>query len=321
MSELQPTGKIGVIGSGFVGATAAYAMVMRGVGREIVLVDLNRARAEAEANDLFHAVPFAHSVDVYAGDYADLRGARVVVITAGVNQRPGENRLQLLERNAAVFRQVVPNILAHAPDAVLVVATNPVDVMTHFTAQLAAEQGIPSQRVLGSGTTLDTARFRTLLGRQLGVDTQHIHAYVLGEHGDSEVLTWSLVTVGGMGLEAFCQQQGIVLDEAVRATIDEQVRRAAYYIIAGKGATYYGIGSALARIVDAILRDQRAILTVCTPLPAVAGVTDVTVALPHLVGAAGILATMPPPLNALEQTQLTASAQVVKGAISTLIRH
>ena len=321
MSELRPTGKIGIIGSGFVGATAAYAMVMRGVGREIVLVDLNRARAEAEANDIFHAVPFAHSLDVHAGDYADLRGARVVVITAGVNQRPGENRLQLLERNAAVFRQVVPNILAHAPDAVLVVATNPVDVMTHFAAQLAAEEGVPSGRVLGSGTTLDTARFRTLLGRQLGVDTQHIHAYVLGEHGDSEVLTWSLVTVGGMGLEAFCQQQGIVLDEAVRAAIDEQVRRAAYYIIAGKGATYYGIGSALARIVDAILRDQRAILTVCTPLASVAGVTDVTVALPHLVGAAGILATMPPPLNTLEQAQLTASAQVVKGAISTLIHH
>ncbi len=321
MTEIRPTGKIGIIGSGFVGSTAAYAMVMRAVGREIVLVDLNRARAAAEANDLFHAVPFAHSLDVYAGDYADLHGARVVVITAGVNQRPGESRLQLLERNAAVFRQVVPQVLTYAPDAVLVVATNPVDVMTHLTAQLAAERGVPTSRVLGSGTTLDTARFRTLLGRHLGVDTQHIHAYVLGEHGDSEVLTWSLVTVGGMGLEAFCQQQGITLDETVRAGIDEQVRRAAYYIIEGKGATYYGIGSALARIVDAILRDQRAILTVCTPQPAIAGVEDVTIALPHLLGAQGILATMPPPLNVVEQTQLTASAQVVKAAISTLIHH
>lgn len=320
-NEPKRTGKVGIIGSGFVGSTAAYAMVMRGVGREIVLVDLNRARAEAEANDLFHAVPFAHSLDVYAGDYSDLQGARVVVITAGVNQRPGESRLQLLERNAAVFRQVVPQVLAHAPEAVLVVATNPVDVMTHFTAHLAAAAGVPTSRVLGSGTTLDTARFRTLLGRQLGVDTQHIHAYVLGEHGDSEVLTWSLVTVGGMGLEAFCQQQGITLDDSVRATIDERVRRAAYYIIEGKGATYYGIGSALARIVDAILRDQRAILTVCTPLAEVAGVTEVTIALPHLIGEAGILATIPPLLNASEQIKLTASAQIVQQAISTLIHH
>lgn len=320
-NEPKRTGKVGIIGSGFVGSTAAYAMIMRGVGREIVLVDLNRARAEAEANDLFHAVPFAHSLDVYAGDYSDLQGARVVVITAGVNQRPGESRLQLLERNAAVFRQVVPQVLAHAPEAVLVVATNPVDVMTHFTAHLAAAAGVPTSRVLGSGTTLDTARFRTLLGRQLGVDTQHIHAYVLGEHGDSEVLTWSLVTVGGMGLEAFCQQQGITLDDSVRATIDERVRRAAYYIIEGKGATYYGIGSALARIVDAILRDQRAILTVCTPLAEVAGVTEVTIALPHLIGEAGILATIPPLLNASEQIKLTASAQIVQQAISTLIHH
>lgn len=320
-NEPKRTGKIGIIGSGFVGSTAAYAMVMRGVGREIVLVDLNRARAEAEANDLFHAVPFAHSLDVYAGDYSDLQGARVVVITAGVNQRPGESRLQLLERNAAVFRQVVPQVLAHAPEAVLVVATNPVDVMTHLTARLAAAAGVPTSRVLGSGTTLDTARFRTLLGRQLGVDTQHIHAYVLGEHGDSEVLTWSLVTVGGMGLEAFCQQQGIILDDRVRAAIDERVRRAAYYIIEGKGATYYGIGSALARIVDAILRDQRAILTVCTPLADVAGVADVTVALPHLIGEQGILATIPPLLNATEQAKLTASAQIVQQAISTLIHH
>lgn len=320
-NEPKRTGKIGIIGSGFVGSTAAYAMIMRGVGREIVLVDLNQARAEAEANDLFHAVPFAHSLDVYAGDYSDLQGARVVVITAGVNQRPGESRLQLLERNAAVFRQVVPQVLAHAPEAVLVVATNPVDVMTHFTAHLAAAAGVPTSRVLGSGTTLDTARFRTLLGRQLGVDTQHIHAYVLGEHGDSEVLTWSLVTVGGMGLEAFCQQQGITLDDSVRATIDERVRRAAYYIIEGKGATYYGIGSALARIVDAILRDQRAILTVCTPLAEVAGVTEVTIALPHLIGEAGILATIPPLLNASEQIKLTASAQIVQQAISTLIHH
>ncbi|MEZ4676934.1 MAG: L-lactate dehydrogenase [Caldilineaceae bacterium] len=311
----QQSGKIGIIGSGFVGSTAAYAMVMRGVGGEIVLVDLNRQRAEAEANDIFHAVPFAHPYSVRAGDYADLAGARVVVITAGVNQKPGESRLELLARNAAVFRQVVPNILHYAPNAILVVATNPVDIMTHYTAQLAQEQGVTTGRIFGSGTTLDTARFRTLLGRHLGVDAQHVHAYVIGEHGDSEVLTWSLATVGGMPLAEFCQQQGLTLDATIRASIDQQVRRAAYQIIEGKGATYYGIGSALARIVDAILRDQRAILTVCAPHAVVAGVADVTLALPQLVGGQGILATFPQPLSAEEQTQLQQSAQFVKNAI------
>ena len=311
-------GKIGIVGSGLVGATAAYAMVMRGIGREIVLVDLNRGRAEAEADDIRHAVPFAHPVNIWAGDYADLAGCRVVVITAGVNQQPGETRLQLLARNAAVFRQVVPTILTHAPDALLVVATNPVDITTHLTAQLAARHGVPSSRVIGSGTTLDTARFRTLLGSHLGVDAQHVHAYVIGEHGDSEVLTWSLVTVGGLPLDGFCRQQGITFDDNVRQQIDHGVRRAAYSIIEGKGATYYGIGSALARIVDVILRDQRAILTICTPLPEVLGVADVTVALPHLLGGAGVITLLPQPLNDEEKILLYRSAQVVKDAIASL---
>ncbi len=310
--------KVGIVGTGMVGATAAYALVMRGIGREIVLVDKNTARAQAEADDLFHAVPFAHPLEIRAGDYADLAGSGVVILAAGVSQRPGETRLQLLQRNAAIFRQVVPAILEHAPTAVLVVATNPVDVMTHLAARYAAETGVPPHRVLGSGTTLDTARFRVLLGRLLGVDAQHIHAYVVGEHGDSEVLTWSLATVGGMPLAEFCRQHGISLDDAVRQEIDRRVRQAAYHIIEGKGATYYGIGSALARIVDAILRDQRAILTVCTPVARVLEVCDVTISLPHLVGGDGVLAGFPLPLNEEEQAALQASAQVVCRAIASL---
>jgi L-lactate dehydrogenase len=310
--------KIGIVGSGLVGSTAAYALVMQGIGRRIVLVDLNKARAQAEADDIFHAVPFAHPMQVEAGDYSDLVGSRVVIITAGVSQKPGETRLQLLERNAAVFRDVVPQILTHVPDAVLVVATNPVDVMTHLTACYAAEHGVPSQRVIGSGTTLDTARFRTLLGRYFGVDPHHVHGYVVGEHGDSEVLTWSQATIGGTTLEAFCRLQDMCLDEETKADIDQRVRRAAYNIIAGKGATYYGIGGALARIVDVITHDQRAILTVCTPTPDAAGVTDVTVSLPHLVGGEGILATLPLPLNEEEQLALNASAQTIRDVIDAL---
>jgi L-lactate dehydrogenase len=307
--------KIGIVGSGLVGATAAYAMVMRGVAREIVLVDKNMERASAEADDILHAVPFAHPSDVRGGDYSDLNGASVVILTAGVNQQPGETRLQLLERNAAVFRQIVPRVIENAPSAVLVVATNPVDVMTHLTARFAAEHHLPSNRVIGSGTTLDTARFRALLGRQLGVDAQHIHAYVIGEHGDSEVLTWSLVSIGGIPLEEFCRPRRVDLSEKVRGEIDQQVRKAAYHIINGKGATYYGIGSSLARIVEVILRDQRAILTVCTPEREVAGVADVTVALPRLVGGSGILETLAVPLNDQEQDLLQRSAGIVRQAI------
>lgn len=310
--------KVGIIGSGLVGSTAAYALVMRGVGREIVLVDRNEARAAAEADDIRHAVPFAHPLEVRAGGYADLAGCRAVVLCAGVGQKPGETRLQLLRRNEAVFREIVPVVLEHASQAVVIVATNPVDVMTHLAARFAAEVGIPSGRVFGSGTTLDTARFRTLLGTHCGVDPHHVHGYVVGEHGDSEVLTWSLVSIGGTPLDAFARMRGVDLSEVVRRDIDEKVRRAAYTIIGGKGATYYGIGSALARIVDAVLHDQRSILTVCAPTVEVAGVNDVTVALPRLVGGAGVLATFPLPVNDEEQGQLRASAGAIRAALDEL---
>lgn len=312
--------KVGVVGSGLVGSTAAYALVMRGVGREIVLVDRNEARATAEADDLRHAVPFAHPLTVRSGGYEELAGCRVVLLCAGVSQKPGETRLQLLRRNAAVFRDVVPSVLAHAPDAVLVVATNPVDVTTHLAARFAAEAGVPAGRVFGSGTTLDTARFRSLLGTHCKVDAHHVHGYVIGEHGDSEVLTWSSVGVAGMPLEAFARLRGIELSEEVRRDVDQKVRRAAYSIINGKGATYYGIGCALAKIVDTVLHDQRSILTVCAPTPDVAGVKDVTVALPRLVGGAGVIDTFPLPLNDTEQAQLRASAAVIREALDELDR-
>ncbi len=310
--------KIGIVGCGFVGATAAYAMVMNGVGRELVMVDLNRKRAEAEAADILHAVPFAHNLNVHAGDYPDLAGARVVVMAAGVNQKPGETRIELLERNAAVFHSVIPQIYEHAPDAVLVIATNPVDVMTHITADIAAGFGVPSHRVVGSGTTLDTARFRSLLGQAVGVDSTHVHAYVVGEHGDSEVLVWSLTNIGNMPLNDFLALRSQALSDTVRTEIDAGVRRAAYHIIEGKGATYYGVGSALARITRNILGDRRAIMTVCTPTGEIAGVRDVTVSLPRLVGGDGVLETYHLPLNDGEQAALAHSAGIIRGLIDQL---
>jgi len=231
---------------------------------------------------------------------------------------PGETRLHLLQRNAQVFRDIVPAVLKQAPEAVLVVATNPVDVMTHLAARFAGDFGVPVGRVLGSGTTLDTARFRSLLGGHCGVDPHYVHADVIGEHGDTEVLTWSLATIAGMPLEEFARLRGVELSEKIRKDIDAKVRGAAYTIIGGKGATYYGIGSCLARIVDAILHDQRAVLTVGAPSQDVLGVRDVTVSKPRLVGGQGVLETFPLPLNDAESAGLRASAAVIRAALDEL---
>ena len=301
-----------------VGSASAYALVMRGVGRDIVLVDTNRARAEAEANDIFHAVPFSNPLTIRAGEYADIGGAGVVVIAGGVAQQPGETRLQLLRRNAEVFRQIVPAVLRAAPDAILLVVTNPVDVMTHLAAHFAGQLGIPHTRVIGSGTTLDTARFRTLLGRHFGVDPHHVHAYVIGEHGDSEVLVWSQATIAGLSCDQFAAVRGPQLTDEHRRQIDDNVRRAAYHIIAGKGATYYGIGSAVARIVEAVLGDQRAILTICSRISGVPDCDGVTLALPHLIGGAGVLGTIPLPLDGSEHDGLRRSAGILRDAVGSL---
>jgi L-lactate dehydrogenase len=242
----------------------------------------------------------------------------VVVIAGGVAQRPGETRLELLQRNADVFRQIVPSVLRHAPEAVLLVVTNPVDIMTHLAAHFAAASGVPNTRVLGSGTTLDTARFRALLGRHFDVDARHVHAYVIGEHGDSEVLVWSQATIAGLSLDEFANVHGTPLRESDRQEIDERVRRAAYHIISGKGATYYGIASAVAHIIDELLHDRRAVLSVCARTTGVADCEGVTLALPRLVGGEGVLATIAPPLDPSEQKSLKESARVLREAVEAL---
>jgi L-lactate dehydrogenase len=310
--------KVGIIGAGLVGSTAAYALINQGIGREIVLVDLDQKRAQAEANDLRHAVPFTHPLLVHHGGYEDLIGAKIVVISAGVSQKPGETRMELLSRNARVYKTIIPKILEVAPETILLIATNPVDIMTHISAWYAREFNVPSSRVLGTGTTLDTARFRSLLGQHFKVDSTHVHAYVLGEHGDSEVIPFSPVTIGNIPLDNFCEQWGICLEESDQKQIDLQVRFAAYEIIQGKGATYYGVGSAIAKIVAVILGDQRAILTVCTPQDDVLGIKNVTISLPYLVGGSGILNSLRIPLTSDERSQLKQSAATIKDAIDRL---
>ncbi|GAB5402455.1 MAG: L-lactate dehydrogenase [Aureliella sp.] len=310
--------KIGIVGSGLVGSTTAYALVMRGVGREVVMVDHIPGRASAEADDIMHAVPFAHPLRIRAGEYADLVDARVVIIAAGVNQKPGETRLQLLQRNAAVFAEVVPQIVQAAPGAVILVATNPVDIMTHVATQIAHAHGARSESVLGSGTTLDSARFRTLVGNHFDVDSRHVHAHVIGEHGDSEVLAWSQATISGLSLEEYGALHGQALDVTQKREIDRRVRQAAYHIIEGKGATYYGIGSALAQIVSVILHDQRSIMTVCSRMERVAGVEDVTISTPQLFGGQGVIRPLPLHLSDKEMAGLAKSAAVIREAIGSL---
>ncbi|HBT02747.1 MAG TPA: L-lactate dehydrogenase [Citreicella sp.] len=300
--------KAGIIGAGMVGSAAAYALALRGGASEVVLVDRNAALARAQAEDIAHAVPFAHPCQIHAGGYDALAGAAVVILAAGVAQKPGESRLSLLARNAEVFAEVTGAVRDAAPDALLLVATNPVDVMTDVARRVS---GLPAARVIGSGTILDSARFRALLGDHLGIAAQSVHAYVLGEHGDSEVLGWSSARAGAVPLAGFADQMGTPLTADVRARIDDAVRRAAYRIIEGKGATWYGIGAGLARIVQAIRDDQRAVLSVSATTPEIQGVADVALSLPRVIGRAGVIATLLPDLDADEATALRASAELL----------
>ena len=305
--------KVGIVGTGMVGSAAANALVMRGAASEIVLVDRDARRARAEAEDILHAVPFAYITKVRAGDYADLAGSGAVILAAGVSQRPGETRLELLERNAAVFAAIVPQVLAAAPDAILLVATNPVDVMTQIATRIS---GLAPQRVIGSGTILDTARFRALLGRWLRVSPKSVHAYVLGEHGDSEVLCWSAADVGGIPVEDLAGQLGRPFDAAGKAEVDQGVRRAAYRIIEGKGATWYGIAGGLVRIVQSIAGDENSALTVSILTEEVEGVGPIALSLPRIVGRTGVVRTLLPRLREEERAALGQSARAIEEALA-----
>lgn len=307
--------KIGIVGAGQVGASAAYAIALLGKAREIVMIDLDPAMAAAQAEDISHAMPFAATSEVRGGTYADLSGAEVVVIAAGVSQQPGESRLDLLARNAAVFRAVTSEVLTYAPDAILLIASNPVDIMTGITVRLT---GLPIHRVIGSGTILDTARFRVLLGQHLDIDPRSIHAYVLGEHGDSEVLSWSSAQVGARHLMSYAKEVDRPITDAVKAEIDEGVRRAAYRIIEGKGATYYGIGAGLARLVAAIGGDENSVHSVSIMTPHVEGIKDVPLSLPRVVGKGGVIQDVPPEISPEEHSALKASATLLKDTLEAV---
>ncbi len=303
--------KIGIVGCGFVGSSGAFAVALEGKANELILVDLNAELAAAHAEDILHATPFSKPIRVAAGDFAMLNGADMVILACGVGQKPGETRLQLLERNVNVFQKVVHRVLEHAPQTILLVVSNPVDIMTQVVTKIS---GLPSQRVIGSGTILDTARFRTLLAEHLNIAPHSVHAYVLGEHGDSEVLAWSSGKVGGVPVEEFAAQIHRPITDEDKARIDDGVRRAAYRIIEGKGATYYGIGAGIARVVRAIADDEGAVLT----LSNVEGFHNVCLSLPRVLKAKGIETTIHPLLSDDEAEALKKSAEILKTAAAEL---
>ncbi len=307
--------KVGIVGAGMVGSSAAFSIALMGHASSIVLVDANEALALAQAQDISHAVPFASSSRVASGSFDDLKDARIVILAAGASQRPGETRLELLSRNAGIIRSIVSEVLRVAPNAILIAASNPVDIVTQIAQRVS---GLPANRVIGSGTILDSARFRTLLGHHLGVSPHSIHAYVLGEHGDSEVLAWSSARAGALPIAQVAAQVNVPLDETVRAEIDSGVRNAAYTIINGKGSTYYGIGAGLARLVEAVGRNQHAVFSVSSVMKEIEGVSDVALSIPRVLGSDGVVTDLVPQLDAGEHEALGKSARILKEQIESL---
>ncbi len=313
--EIHKPTRVAIIGTGFVGSTFAYALLQSGLASEIVLIDANPSKAMGEAMDLNHAVPFVQPTRIWAGEYADCAVAAITVVTAGSAQRPGETRLDLIGRNAAIFRQIIPQIARYNPDGIILVATNPVDILTYATLKYS---GLPANRILGSGTILDTARFRYLLSQHFGVDARSVHAYIIGEHGDSEVPVWSLANIAGMRIPEFCSANGFDCNDPHLDEIYEQTRDAAYHIIELKGATYYAIGSGLLRIVEAILRDQSTVLSISSLMNGFYGIKDVCLSLPTIVDRGGVEKVLHLELNAKEMEGLKKSAEVLRQNIQVV---
>ena len=307
--------KCGVIGVGFVGATCAYTLAVSGLFSEMVLVDMNAKKAESEAADINHGVAFAKPCLVRAGSYADLTGCGLVIIAAGANQKPGETRIELLGRNQAILSSVVGQVMQAAQDAVLLIVSNPVDVLTCMAHRLS---GLPAGRVIGSGTVLDTARLKYLLGQRLGVDGRNVHAFIIGEHGDSELAVWSSANISGVDLDDYCRITGVDNPKPVLHAIYESVRDAAYPIIVGKGATYYGIGMAVRRIVEAVVRDEHSVLPVSSMISGHYGIDGICLGLPSIVGRRGVEAVLDIPLSSEELARLQTSASKMRELIDQI---
>lgn len=307
--------KVAIIGCGFVGSSSAFALMQSGLFSEMVLIDVDHDRAEGEALDISHGLPFARPMNIYAGDYDDASDAAVTIITAGANQRPGETRLDLVKKNVAIFKTIIPEIAKRHYQGIVLIVSNPVDVLTYVTIKLS---GLPLGRVLGSGTVLDTARFKYALGQHLGVDPRTVHARIVGEHGDSEIAVWSTANVGGVPINSFCELRGFYEHEESMKRIAEGVKNSAYEIIDKKNATYYGIAMTVKRLCEAIVRDEKSVLPVSNLMEGDYGLDDVVLSMPAIIGRRGIEQKVPISLSEEEHRKLEESAAALRAVIDEL---
>jgi len=303
------TRKVAVVGCGFVGSASAFALMESGLFSEMVLIDVNKEKAEGEALDISHGLPFAKPVQIYAGDYKDAGDAAVIVVTAGAGQKPGETRLDLVKKNIGIFKSIIPEIAKYNKEGILLIVANPVDILTYAAAKLS---GFPENRVFGSGTVLDTARFKYLLGEHLEIDSRSVHAFIIGEHGDSEIAAWSSANVSGIPINDFCEMRGHFEHDKSMKTISENVKNSAYEIIEKKGATYYGIAMSVRRICEAIIRDEKSILPISSIQHGEFGIDDIALSMPAIVGRNGVEGAVPIRLSDEEECALKASADTLK---------
>jgi len=306
------TKKVAFIGCGFVGSASAFAVMQSGLFSEMVLIDANTAKAEGGALDISHGLPFAKPMQIYAGTYDDIADAAIIVISAGANQKPGETRLDLVKKNISIFRSIMSEIKRVNAEGILLIVANPVDILTAAAQKLS---GLPENRVFGSGTVLDTARFKYLLGEHLGVDSRNVHAFILGEHGDSEIAVWSSANISGVPVNDFCEMRGHFHHEEAMQEIVDKVRNSAYEIIEKKQATYYGIAMSVRRICEAVIRDEKSILPISRMLHGEYGIDGVALSLPAIVGENGVETAVPAELNDEEMAALKKSAETLKAIL------
>ncbi|MDU4652426.1 L-lactate dehydrogenase [Sneathia sanguinegens] len=305
---MKKTNKVSIIGAGFVGSATTLAIAESGLASHIVLVDINKNKAQGEALDIAHGAAFMKSVEITAGDYKDTTDSDIVVITAGAGQKPGESRLDLIGKNLNIFKQMIPQIVRYSPNSILLVVANPVDILTYFTYKLS---GFPATRVIGSGTVLDTSRLKYHLAKIFDIDAKSVHGFMIGEHGDSEFPVWSALSVGPLSIKEYCKLDNIELEE-LKKTVTHDVKNAAYEIIEKKGYTNYAIGLAVRRIVEAILRDEKSILTISTYNP----ISEVYYSVPNVVGRNGQIMKICPELNKEEREKLDESMKILKEVIN-----
>lgn len=307
--------KAAVIGCGFVGAATAFTLMQSKLFSELVLLDANHDKAVGEAEDIGHGIPFAGEMDIYAGDYDDIADCSIIIVTAGANQKPNETRLDLVQKNVAIYKSIIPEIAKRNYEGILLIVSNPVDILTYVAQKLS---GLPERRVIGSGTVLDTARLKYALSQHLNVDSRNIHSFIIGEHGDSEIAAWSSTNISGVPLDDFLEMRGHMHPDMDKQEIAEKVKNSAYDIIAKKHATYYGIAMSVRRICECIVRDEKSILPISTVMHGDFGIEDVCLSMPTILGAEGVETHIPIELSEKEHTSLKKSADTLKNIIAGL---